>query len=101
VEVAEGNRNGLWHVVDDQNVTVKELFTNFAERLGAPTPRRVPVWLARLIAGPLAVSLFTSPMRTSNARFRKDFDWSPRFPTYKEGLDQVVQAWKAEGFGRR
>jgi nucleoside-diphosphate-sugar epimerase len=100
VKAAEGNRNGLWHVVDDQNVTVKELFANFAERLGAPTPRRVPVWLARLIAGPLAVTLFTSPMRTSNARFREDFNWSPRFPTYEEGLDQVVQAWKAEGFGR-
>jgi nucleoside-diphosphate-sugar epimerase len=98
VAAAERNKNGLWHVVDDQNVTVKDLLTDFAERLGAPAPRRVPVWLARLLAGQSAISFFTSSIRTSNARFRKDFGWSPRFPSYREGLNQVIQAWKAEGF---
>ena len=58
----------------------------------------MPVWLARLLAGEQAVSYFTSSTRTSNARFRRDFGWSPRFPTFREGLDQVVAAWRAEGF---
>ena len=101
VAAAEGNRKGLWHVVDDENVTVKNLLTDFAERLGAPLPRHVPVWLARLVAGSYAVNFFTSSIRTSNARFRQDFGWSPRFPSYREGLDRVVQTWKAEGFGRK
>ncbi|HKQ53035.1 MAG TPA: NAD-dependent epimerase/dehydratase family protein [Pyrinomonadaceae bacterium] len=98
VAAAEGARSGLWHVVDDEAVAVKELLAGFAERLNAPAPRRVPVWLARLVAGRTSVEFFTSSTHTSNAKFRADFNWSPRFPGYREGLDQVVSAWKAEGF---
>jgi 2-alkyl-3-oxoalkanoate reductase len=101
VTAAEGNRKGLWHVVDDENVSVKDLLTGFAERLGAPTPRHVPAWLARLVAGRYATNFFTSSIRTSNALFREDFGWSPRFPSYKEGLDEIVRLWKAEGFIKR
>jgi nucleoside-diphosphate-sugar epimerase len=95
---AEGERGGLWHVVDDELVTVKDLLSGFAERLNAPAPRRVPVWLARLVAGRYSADFFTRSVNTSNARFRADFNWNPRFPSYREGLDQVVKAWKAEGF---
>lgn len=98
VAAAEGGRRGLWHVVDDEPVTMQEFISGFAERLGAPEPRRVPVWLARLIAGSYAASYFTSSTRTSNARFRKDFGWSPAFPGYREGLDQIIGAWKTSGF---
>lgn len=99
VAAAEGNKTGLWHVVDDQIVTVRDLLVEFALRLGAPAPRSVPAWLARLIAGRYAVNFLTSPVRTSNAKFRADFGWQPRFPTYKEGLDQIVSIWKTRGFG--
>ena len=98
VAAAEWGRGGLWHVVDDQPVMVKNLLTAFAVLLGAPPPRTAPVWLARLIAGSHAVAFFTRSTRTSNDRFRNDLGWSPRFPTYREGLSQVVAAWRAEGF---
>lgn len=101
VAAAEGNRTGLWHVVDDDGVTVKKLLTEFAGRLDAPAPRHVPAWLARLVAGQSAVSFFTSSCRTSNARFREEFGWSPHFPSYKEGLEDIVRLWKAEGFIRQ
>jgi nucleoside-diphosphate-sugar epimerase len=93
VAATAAGKSGLWHVVDDEPVTVKEFISYFAERLGAPPPRHVPVWLARLVAGPYAVSFFTQSTRTSNQRFRQDVGWSPRFPSYREGLDQVVATW--------
>lgn len=94
VSASEGNRSGLWHVVEDESVAVGEFLSGFAEKLGAPEPRRVPVWLARMIAGSNAVSFFTSSTNTSNARFRQEFGWRPLYPSYKEGLDQIVSAWK-------
>lgn len=100
VTVAEANRIGLWHVVDDHPVTMAEFLTGFVERLGAPSPRRVPVWLARLVAGKYLVNFLTSSIRTTNARFRREFGWAPRFPSFKEGLDQISVAWKSEGFLR-
>lgn len=96
VVVAEAGRGGLWHVVDDRPVTVKEMLHAFAELLGAPAPRSVPVWLARLFAGSYAVRFMTSSTRTTNERLRRETNWSPGFPSYREGLAQVVASWNSE-----
>jgi len=101
VTAAEAGREGLWHVVDDQPATVKEVLTEFSVQLGAPPPRRIPAWLARLIVGPHAVDFFTRSTRTTNTRFRADFGWKPQYPSYREGIRQIVAAWKAEGFPER
>jgi nucleoside-diphosphate-sugar epimerase len=93
VAAAEHPRSGVWHLVDNELVTVRAFLETFAERLGAPRPRRAPVWIARFVAGEQAVAYFTKSTRTSNARLRRDFGWSPRYPTYREGFDQIVAAW--------
>ena len=95
VAVVEQPKNGVWHVVDNELVPVREFLGEFAARLGARPPRRVPVWLAKWLAGEQAVAYFTRGTRTTNARLRRDFAWTPRYPTYREGLDQIVAAWKA------
>jgi nucleoside-diphosphate-sugar epimerase len=97
VTAAEAGKGGLWHVVDDRPVTAKEFLTSFARRLGAPPPRRVPAWLARVVAGRRAVAFLTASTRTSNARIRRELGWRPRYPTFEEGLDQVVTVWKERG----
>ena len=98
VAAAEGNKNGVWHIVDNQPVLSADHLRYFAERLGAPEPRQVPTWLARLLAGSVAVDFLTASTRTSNERFRRDFGWAPRFPSYKEGLADVIAAWRADNF---
>lgn len=90
IAAAESGRGGLWHVVDDEPVTVADYLTTLANRLSAPPPRHVPVWLARLLAGRFAVEFFTRSTRTTASRFKSDFNWQPKFPTYREGIDEVV-----------
>jgi len=101
VASAETPRSGLWHVVDDRPVTLAELFGDIAKRLEARPPRRVPMWLAMLIGGRLTVETLTTSFPTSNARLRRDFGWAPQYPTHREGLDQVLAAWREEGFPPR
>jgi nucleoside-diphosphate-sugar epimerase len=96
VAIAEQPKNGVWHVVDSELVTVRAFLGEFAARLNARPPRRVPTWLAGWLAGEQAVAYFTRSTRTTNARLRRDFGWTPRYPTYREGLDQILAAWKAE-----
>jgi nucleoside-diphosphate-sugar epimerase len=96
VAAAEKPMNGIWHIVDNELVSARTYLNEFAARLGAAAPRRVPVWLARWLAGEQAVAYFTKSTKTTNARLRRDFGWSPRYPTYREGLDQIVATWKAE-----
>jgi nucleoside-diphosphate-sugar epimerase len=90
---AEQPRSGVWHIVDNEPVEVRTFFKEFAARLGAAAPRRLPVWLAKWLTGEQAVEYFTRSMCTTNARFRRDFGWAPRYPTYREGLEQIVTAW--------
>ncbi len=99
VAAAENPKSGVWHIVDNELVPVGVFLKDFAERLNAPAPRRVPVWLAKWLAGEQAVAYFTKATKTTNARFRRDFDWKPVYPTYREGLDQVISAWKSESSG--
>ncbi|HEV7966369.1 MAG TPA: NAD-dependent epimerase/dehydratase family protein [Candidatus Acidoferrales bacterium] len=96
VLAAENPKSGVWHIVDNELVAVRTFLEEFAARLGAPAPRRVPVWLAKWLAGEQAGEYFTRSTRTNNARFRRDFGWTPRYPTYREGLDQVVRAWNGD-----
>lgn len=96
VVAAEAGRPGLWHVVDNEPVRMRDLLCEFATRLGAPPPRRVAAWIARLMAGRSSVEFLTQSTRTSNARFRNDFEWSPQYPTYREGLAQVVAEWNGQ-----
>ncbi len=98
VAATEAGRSGLWHVTDNEPVLSEALIREMARMMGAPQPRRVPRWLAKWFAGETAVNFMTSSTRTSNARFRRDFGWSPKFPGYLETLDEIVTAWRAENF---
>jgi len=93
VAAAEKSRSGVWHIVDNELVEVRVYLKEFAARLGAPAPRRIPIWLARWLASEQAIAYFTKSTRTTNAKFRQDFGWTPRYPTYREGLEQIVDIW--------
>lgn len=89
---------GIWHVVDDEPVTFAAMLRTLAGLLGAPPPRRVPLWLARLVLGRDAVESLTTSMNTTNTKLTAALGWSPRFPTYREGLADAVRSWRREGF---
>ena len=54
---------GIYNVVDDEPAPVREWLPVLATVLGAKPPRRVPRWLARLIAGDAMVRLATTSRR--------------------------------------
>jgi nucleoside-diphosphate-sugar epimerase len=98
VTVAEAGKRGLWHVTDDEPMTIKDMLFEFALKLGAPTPRRVPVWLARLFVWKGLLQYFTRSTRTSNRLLREETGWSPRFSSFQVGLREVIETWRTEGF---
>lgn len=101
VDAIEAGATGVYHVVDDEPVTVAAFYRRFAGLLEAPSPLRIPGWLARFVVGDVAATLLTSPMPTTNERLRREVGWEPDYPTYREGLEQVVETWREEGTLRR
>ncbi|WP_246998404.1 NAD-dependent epimerase/dehydratase family protein [Halosolutus gelatinilyticus] len=97
VAAIDADATGLYHVVDDEPVTVADFFTAFAAKLGASTPRRIPGWLARFFVGQEQVNVLTKPFPTTADRFRQTVGWEPAYPTYREGLETIVPAWVEDG----
>jgi len=95
---AEAEVTGTWHVVDDQPLPLATVLRMLADAVGAPPPRSIPLWLARILAGKHVVESLTTPMNTTNARIRRELGWAPRYPTLREGLAATVEAWRREGF---
>jgi nucleoside-diphosphate-sugar epimerase len=86
VAALERGNPGVYNVVDDEPVAVAQWLPELARALGAKPPRRVPVRLGRLVAGEVGVSLMTQIRGASNAKARRELDWSPRYPSYREGF---------------
>lgn len=94
---ADAGIGGIWNVVDDEPVTLSRLLRHLAAVMGAPEPRRIPPWCARLLVGRDTFESLTTPMNTSNAKLRRELGWTPSFPTYREGIEHTVAVWRREG----
>ena len=77
---------GIYNIVDDQPAPVADWLRELARAVGARPPRHVPVWLGRVAAGDVGVSMMTQIRGLSNAKARRELGWSPRYPSYREGL---------------
>jgi nucleoside-diphosphate-sugar epimerase len=77
---------GVYNVVDDEPAPVREILTALAAAVGAKAPARVPVWLARLLAGEVGVSMMTQVRGVSNAKARRELGWTPRWSTWRDGF---------------
>jgi nucleoside-diphosphate-sugar epimerase len=77
---------GIYNICDDEPATQAELLPAYAEALGAKPPRRIPVWLAGLIAGKQAARLATRLEGASNEKAKRELGWQPRYPSWRQGL---------------
>ena len=75
----------LYHVVDDEPIHFYDFVALAATALGKGPPRRIPAWLARLVAGADPVRAVTRSAKSSNARIKSELGWVPRFPTARAG----------------
>jgi nucleoside-diphosphate-sugar epimerase len=92
VLAVEGGAPGLYNVVDDEPAPVAEWLPYLASVVGAPPPRRVPVALARLLAGEAVVSMTTAARGSANAKARRELGWAPRWATWRDGFRHALRA---------
>ena len=86
INASERGAPGVYNIVDDQPVTVATWLPALAKAIGAKPPRHVPVWVGRLAAGEVGVSMMTQIRGTSNAKAKRELAFAPRYPTYREGF---------------
>jgi 2-alkyl-3-oxoalkanoate reductase len=84
----ERGRPGVHNVVDDDPAPVREWLPVLASALGAKPPRRVPRWLARLLAGEAATAMMTEAKGASNEKAKRELGWQLRYSSWRQGFAQ-------------
>ena len=88
VLAVEQQAKGVFNIVDDEPAPVREWLPYLAACAGAKPPRRVPAWLARLLAGEMVVGIMTEGRGFSNAKAKRELGWELRYPTWREGFKE-------------
>jgi nucleoside-diphosphate-sugar epimerase len=93
VAALERGRGGeIYNICDDEPAPVREWLPALARSLGAPAPRRVPAWLARLLTSPGTVMMMTEARGASNAKAKVELGWTPAWASWREGFAALASA---------
>ena len=86
VLAVEQKAKGVFNIVDDEPAPVSEWLPYLAQCAGARPPRRVPAWLARLLAGEMMVGMMTEGRGFCNAKAKRELGWELRYPSWRQGF---------------
>ncbi len=88
VLAVEGRVTGVFNIVDDEPAPARDWLPYLAACAGAKPPMRVPAWLARLLAGDVAVAMMTEGRGFSNAKAKRELGWHLRYPSWRQGFQE-------------
>ncbi len=88
VLAVEQQATGVFNIVDDEPAPVSAWLPYLAECVGAKPPRRVPAWLARPLAGKMAIEMVTEGRGFSNAKAKRELGWELRYPSWRQGFKE-------------
>ncbi|MGB9378888.1 MAG: NAD(P)-dependent oxidoreductase [Mycobacteriales bacterium] len=88
VLAVEQRAEGVFNIVDDEPAPASEWLPYLAASAGAKPPMRVPKWLARIVAGDVAVAMMTEGRGFSNAKAKRELGWQLRYPSWRQGFKE-------------
>lgn len=80
---------GIYNVTDDEPAPMNDWLPVLAAALGAKPPRKVPFWLASLVAGRPVARQAVDGRGASNAKFKTDTDWEQLFVSWRRGFQRL------------
>ncbi|NUP50383.1 MAG: NAD(P)-dependent oxidoreductase [Catenulispora sp.] len=90
VLAVEQKARGVFNIVDDEPAPASEWLPYLAECANAKKPYRVPKWLARLLAGQVAVVMMTEARGFSNEKAKRELGWRLKYPSWRQGFAEEL-----------
>lgn len=87
--IARPNPGAVYNVCDDEPAPPQDVVVYAALLLGREPPPEIPFEKAEL--SPMARSFYAESKRVSNRRIREELGVLLAYPTYREGLDALVE----------
>jgi nucleoside-diphosphate-sugar epimerase len=86
--------SGIFNVTDDEPSSPSDPLTLAAQLLGAPPPPEILYEQAEAAMSPLAKSFWQECRRVKNDKLKRELGVTLRYPTYREGLQELYQQQK-------
>ena len=77
---------GIYNIVDDEPAKVAIWLPALAKAVEAKSPYRIPHWLGELTIGKGGVSIMTQIRGCSNAKAKRELNWTPIYPSWRIGF---------------
>lgn len=78
-------------ICDDKNVSVKDFMLYLAKIFDAKKIIKIPKFILRLVIGKHIFHTLTMNTKVSNELIKKELDWKPKYPSYREGLKTLIE----------
>jgi nucleoside-diphosphate-sugar epimerase len=91
VAAIERGAPGIYNVTDDEPAPMSEWVPVLAEAAGAKRPLRVPVWLAKLVAGKQVGDFALELRGASNEKAKRELGWQPAHPSWRTGFAESLR----------
>jgi nucleoside-diphosphate-sugar epimerase len=88
VLAVEQKAQGIFNIVDDEPAPASEWLPYLAACAGARKPMRVPKWLAKMLAGEVAVTMMTEGRGFSNEKAKRELGWELRYRSWRQGFKE-------------
>jgi nucleoside-diphosphate-sugar epimerase len=82
----EQKAKGVFNIVDDEPAPASQWLPYLAKCAGAKRPMRIPKWVARVLAGEMAVIMMTEGRGFSNAKAKRELGWVLRYRSWRLGF---------------
>jgi nucleoside-diphosphate-sugar epimerase len=90
VLAVEQKATGIFNIVDDEPAPAREWLSYLAQCAGAKPPMHIPKWLARPLAGDVAVIMMTEGRGFSNSKAKRELSWELRYPSWRQGFKEEL-----------
>lgn len=81
---------GVYNIVDDEPAPAREWLPALARMVGAEPPKRVPKWIAKILAGEHVVRMMTEGRAGSNAKAKGELGWRPTHESWRQGFEDAL-----------
>ena len=83
------NPGRVYYACDDEAAPPQDVIEFAARLAGYDVPPDLPIEIVKL--SPMARSFYDECKRVSNARTKSELGWTPKYPTYREGLKAILK----------
>ncbi len=81
-------------IADDTPVTQKDFTLYMAELMNKKRPGKIPGFIIKLILGKDFYEVIRMNCKVSNEKAKRVLGWYPKYPSYKEGLKEIIKEMK-------